>query len=202
MHTPNRPTRSAAYRGGHPSPIVSDHRAKQKPRRQDVLRPRSTHGSNGVARCPVTSERPPVATLLATSTTAVRRVADPLTPLADTPAAAVMRWALLAVAGVAPTGATTGTRSTARCPEAAACSRGTPRRDRRPAGRHQRASRRAGRRAHAAWDSSRRPVPGWRARVNAPGRLSRRVTSTDPRPTLQAQDHAVPGRTSVPASEQ
>ena len=67
MHTTNRPTRPATSRRGHPRPIVSDIRAAQKPRRQDVLCPHGADRSVVVARRPATSSRPPVATLLATS---------------------------------------------------------------------------------------------------------------------------------------
>ena len=55
------PTRPAASRGCHPRPIASDRHARQKPRRQDVLRPMRVHESVAVARCPVASGRSPVA---------------------------------------------------------------------------------------------------------------------------------------------
>jgi hypothetical protein len=61
---PTAPDNSLAARPqGYPRPILSDHHAALKPRRQDVNRPTQLHESINVPARPNTPEQPSMATL-------------------------------------------------------------------------------------------------------------------------------------------
>ena len=71
MHTTNRLSCPAAYRGGHPASDRIRPPRERRARRQHVIRPQRAHASYAVASRPATSEHPRMATLLATSASSI-----------------------------------------------------------------------------------------------------------------------------------